>query len=110
MTCNGTCTTIEPYWQFCPMCGQRLDHKTLQKLHEQIYQDSKEWLAKRKDIEEHRISWICGNCGGVYGKKPATGATWHYGTCDVCDAEDVPVTEPRDFGVTQKDIDGKLTT
>lgn len=51
--------------------------------------------------------WICNNCGDKYGRWYSGGtysgppnhcATYHYGKCDICNAEEVPVTEPRDFG------------
>jgi hypothetical protein len=41
--------------------------------------------------------WICMPCGQKYGKKECGTATWHVGSCDVCDAIR-SVTEPRDFG------------
>lgn len=51
--------------------------------------------------------WICDNCGQNYGKWYSKGvytgpahwcATYHTGNCEVCLAENVPVTEPRDYG------------
>lgn len=51
--------------------------------------------------------WICDACGQKYGKWYSRGvysgpenwyATYHQGKCEVCNAEDIPVTEPRDFG------------
>jgi hypothetical protein len=43
--------------------------------------------------------WICATCGMEHGNKQTPGiATWHYGTCDICKKDHVPVTEPRDFG------------
>lgn len=43
-------------------------------------------------------NWICRSCGVKHGKRKTTGiiATWHIGTCDICNAER-EVTEPRDF-------------
>ena len=42
-------------------------------------------------------TWICGDCGTIYGRKPCGVATWHFDKCDVC-GEETTVTEPRDFG------------
>jgi len=45
-------------------------------------------------------AWICADCGERWGRRPAGnphGATWHMGTCDICD-EAKAVTEPRDYG------------
>lgn len=43
--------------------------------------------------------WICLDCGHRYGR---TGGdhlmTTHIGHCDYCDAKDVTVVAPRDFG------------
>lgn len=50
---------------------------------------------------------VCDDCGQKYGTWFSTGsytgpvshyATYHNGTCDICNAQDTPVTEPRDFG------------
>jgi len=50
---------------------------------------------------------ICDDCGTSYGnwyKKgyyigpPHHCATYYNGTCDLCKADNVPVTEPRDYG------------
>lgn len=58
----------------------------------------------KKDGYPH---WICDSCGQKYGnwynKGTYTGpsswyATFHVGTCEVCETTDVPVTEPRDYG------------
>ena len=52
-------------------------------------------------------TWVCDTCGQDYGtwyKKgsyigpPHHYATYHQGTCGVCGAENIPVTEPRDYG------------
>lgn len=52
-------------------------------------------------------AFICNPCGEFYGKWYAKGvysgpipwyATYHNGTCEICDAKNVPVTEPRDYG------------
>ena len=51
--------------------------------------------------------WVCNSCGTKYGKWYQSGkytgpsrhcATYHIGTCEVCNATDVSVTEPRDYG------------
>jgi hypothetical protein len=51
--------------------------------------------------------WVCHSCGtkhgrwyqkGTYSGPPAHCSTNHMGTCDVCGAVDVSVTEPRDYG------------
>jgi hypothetical protein len=52
-------------------------------------------------------TWICHECGTKYGRWYQAGSytgpanhcsTNHLGTCDVCGATDVSVTEPRDYG------------
>jgi hypothetical protein len=52
-------------------------------------------------------TWICDPCGTKYGTWYASGqytgpashcATYHHGKCGICNDQDVPVTEPRDFG------------
>lgn len=56
--------------------------------------------------------WVCHTCGmdfgGWYKKGVYTGpehhcSTHHMGTCGVCGATDVSVTEPRDYGHLRKD-------
>jgi len=51
--------------------------------------------------------WICHGCGEAYGSwykrgnyigPPHHCATYHQGSCDLCGALDVLVTEPRDYG------------
>jgi hypothetical protein len=51
--------------------------------------------------------WICHKCGVKHGgwyengfyKGPETHcATYHVGNCDICNAKEVSVTEPRDYG------------
>lgn len=42
--------------------------------------------------------YVCAECGATYGRVLPSVSTWHVGTCGVCEAEGVPVTEPRDFG------------
>jgi hypothetical protein len=44
--------------------------------------------------------WICDECGRLHGKRPEGnpyGATYHFGTCDLC-GHSTDVTEPRDWG------------
>ena len=44
--------------------------------------------------------WVCHSCGLKHGRRkpqPDETATYHLGTCGVCDQRK-PVTEPRDFG------------
>lgn len=43
-------------------------------------------------------AWICGPCGEQFGSRIPTCATYHMGECGWCASEDVPVTEPRDYG------------
>jgi len=52
-------------------------------------------------------SWCCNSCGTQFGRWYASGyyarphahlATYHVGRCDVCELDQVEVTEPRDFG------------
>jgi hypothetical protein len=52
-------------------------------------------------------TWICHDCGVKYGAWYKKGkyvgptpicSTMHIGTCGVCDATEVAVTEPRDYG------------
>lgn len=43
--------------------------------------------------------WCCSVCGESYGHRECSQhATWHIGECDVCGDEEVPVTEPSDYG------------
>jgi hypothetical protein len=51
--------------------------------------------------------YICNDCGHQYGRWYASGSytgpsdscsTYHEGKCDICAKQNVPVTEPRDFG------------
>ena len=65
-------------------------------------------MVKNKTINNKSIvEWVCTDCGTKYGKWYQGGkysgpehhcATYHYNSCDVCGANNVPVTEPRDFG------------
>ena len=41
--------------------------------------------------------WVCAKCAARYGRKRASIASWHHGTCGVC-LDDGAVTEPRDYG------------
>lgn len=41
--------------------------------------------------------WVCEPCGKQYGRRLPHAATWHEGTCGVCN-RNANVTEPRDFG------------
>lgn len=52
-------------------------------------------------------SWVCNDCGMKHGAWYSQGdycgpsshcATYHHGKCEICGDNDVPVTEPRDFG------------
>jgi hypothetical protein len=52
-------------------------------------------------------TWVCHTCGmdygswyknGTYTGPPNICSTMHLGTCGVCGATDVAVTEPRDYG------------
>jgi hypothetical protein len=58
-------------------------------------------------LKKPYVAWVCHTCGVKYGKWYQSGeyygpkhhtATYHYNSCDVCGANDVPVTEPRDYG------------
>lgn len=55
--------------------------------------------------------WICHNCGITYCRGTAGGsATYHIDDCQCCGAEQVPCTEPRDYGYFKewplsKDVD-----
>lgn len=43
--------------------------------------------------------WICHDCGVKYCKgAPGHSATYHIDNCQCCGAEEVPCTEPRDYG------------
>jgi hypothetical protein len=57
-------------------------------------------------------AWICNECGTKFGVWYEDGeylgpshhcATYHYDTCDVCGAHEVPCTEPRDYGHLRSD-------
>ena len=60
-------------------------------------------MAKNKS----HVAWVCHDCGVRYGKWYEDGeylgpshhcATYHYDSCDVCGTNDIPCTEPRDYG------------
>lgn len=43
--------------------------------------------------------WICHDCGVKHGRPRGQYATFHIGdACGWCSRDDVPVTEPRDYG------------
>jgi hypothetical protein len=42
--------------------------------------------------------WVCHSCGLAKGTRVPTVATYHFGLCGLCGANDV-VTEGRDYGV-----------
>ena len=63
--------------------------------------------SKPRTLNKPFVAWVCDSCGTKHGNWYQDGqytgprhhcATYHYGSCDVCGANDVPVTEPRDFG------------
>lgn len=54
-------------------------------------------------MDHHKVNgspeYCCAYCGEAYGHRDCSEyATWHIGACDVCGDEEVPVTEPRDYG------------
>jgi hypothetical protein len=57
-------------------------------------------------------AWVCYDCGETYGTwfkrgiyigPPHHCATHHMGTCGLCKAVDVSVTQPRDYGHLRSD-------
>lgn len=67
-------------------------------------------MVRSKDPEYP--AWICHSCGETYGTwykrgsyvgPPHHCATFHKGTCEICEAEDALVTEPRDYGHLRAD-------
>ena len=48
-------------------------------------------------MTQHYPTWICFECGVLYGYRPVGVATWHKDTCEVC-GDHTMCTEPRDFG------------
>lgn len=57
--------------------------------------------------EKKEITWICAECGKKYGNRECGIATWHEAVCDIC-GKKTEVTEPRDFGYTNKKKLSKL--
>jgi len=59
-----------------------------------------------KPKAKKHIDFVCDECGTKYGKWYQPGAntpvshcaTYHMGTCDLCNEKNVALTEPRDFG------------
>jgi len=42
--------------------------------------------------------WVCQDCGlAASGGRQFKYSTYHFGHCNVCDGDKIPVTEPRDF-------------
>ena len=67
-------------------------------------------MVRSKDPEYP--AWICHICGETYGTwykrgsyvgPPHHCATFHKGTCEMCETEDALVTEPRDYGHLRAD-------
>lgn len=56
----------------------------------------------KKDKFKDRITWVCMACGQKHGRHKVGLATWHYGTCDICGGDKLPVTEPLDFGGVER--------
>jgi hypothetical protein len=54
-------------------------------------------------------SWICGDCGTKYGRKPCGIACWHMGVCGVC-GKTTAVTEPRDYGHLKDEWKNEITS
>lgn len=57
--------------------------------------------------DKKRLEWVCDTCGithgnwykkGIYTGPKTHYATFHMGTCDICNVSNVPVTQPRDYG------------
>lgn len=59
------------------------------------------WLQYLQNTEEP--TWVCFDCARQRGASPPEGHryTIHPDTCGICKRENVPVTEPRDFGITR---------
>jgi len=67
---------------------------------------------KRKERKIREVDYVCHQCGVTYGKwyrlgeyngPPYLCATYHMGTCSVCNVRNVPVTEERDYGYLELD-------
>lgn len=63
-------------------------------------------MARKVSRKQYPV-WICHACGVRYGSWYRNGeyigpanmySTCHCGTCDVCEKENITVTEPRDYG------------
>ena len=64
-------------------------------------------MKNKKQSSNLSPRWVCIACGtkwglwwvkGVYSGPTHHCATYHEGTCDVCNKPNLPVTEPRDYG------------
>ena len=64
-------------------------------------------MKNKKQLSSLNPRWVCIACGtkwglwwvnGVYSGPAPHFATYHEGTCDVCNKTNLPVTEPRDYG------------
>lgn len=64
-------------------------------------------MKNKKQSSNLAPRWVCIACGtkwglwwvnGVYSGPTHHCATYHEGTCDVCNKPNLPVTEPRDYG------------
>jgi hypothetical protein len=52
--------------------------------------------------------WICADCGRKHGRVDDGIATFHTGdACGWCGRDDVPVTEPRDYGYPKASTEKK---
>lgn len=63
--------------------------------------------------------WVCHDCGVKHGKWYRNGkysgpsyhcATYHVGICQCCGKKSVPVTEPRDYGYFDQELDPEIKT
>lgn len=66
----------------------------------------------RKERKIRKVDYVCHECGVTYGRwyrlgeyngPPYHCATYHMGTCSVCNIKNVPVTEERDYGYLELD-------
>jgi len=49
--------------------------------------------------ERKMVRWICHDCGVKYCNRiPTPYGTYHVGICECCGTENVPCSEPRDYG------------
>ena len=60
-------------------------------------------------IKQDYPTWICGDCGTKYGRKPCGIATWDMGVCGVC-GKTTAVTEPRDFNHLKEGWQNEITS